>query len=248
MSSSLNFSLPSGSQQLPDASLSGQNFTLPPLNNSSLPFISQNSTNPVQLTAAPLASTAWGIYNAINNTPAFDVDTCVDVKFGDVSKVSDFPVENGGFASYNKVIEAYQPKVKVAVHGDQRISVLLEQLYASVRSINLYNVLTPNITYSSVALEKYDYTRTAKDGMHMVQVEITLKQINQVTTTYSAVKLPKPAKAHAGDKNANGKVVTAPAPTIYDKLDAYGSNLGLGNVGTGGLNGKSGIVTPPGGH
>ena len=242
----MTFSIPNVTQLI-NSTLTGQTFSIPPGNFSSLPALQQNSTQIVELTVQPSTASSWGVYT-LDNEPVFDIDSCVDFKFADQAKTSDFPVEEGGFASYNKVIEPFQPRVKLAVHGDVRISNLLTQLYIIVRSTNVYNVYTPSFTYLNVTLDKYDYSRTAKDGQHFVQVELTLKQINQVSPSYSTVKIVAPKKPHAKDKIVDGKVVPTSSPNIYNLLDSYGSQLGIGNTGTGTLGGKSGINLPPRGH
>ena len=166
----------------------------------------------------------WGLYTQGDNPmPVFDVDTCVSFKFADTSKISDFPVENGAFASYNKVIHAFQPKIKVAVGSSKdgsissqdRIQTLLGKLYQYVRSTNIYDLYMPEYYYSGVTVEKYDYTRTAIKGRGMLEVEITLMQVIQVSAQYTTVKLPQPAAKKAKDASNDGKQ----QPFVYTNTD-----------------------------
>ena len=177
----------------------------------------------------PAFQDIWGVYD-LAGQPVFDIDTCVDFKFGDSAKVSDFPVEQGAFASFNKVVHPYQPKVKLAVSGQPRVSALLSALYAAVRSTTIYNVFTPEIGYLGVTLEKYDYTRSGPKGRGMVTVELTLMQVIQVSAQYTTVKLPSPKKKSAADAKNNGKAQTSQPPNplpIEQQNAAMAKNMGI---------------------
>ena len=227
------FSLPGSLPTLTQSG--GSQFSMSPASNTAA------DQQPLDLVQIPPAFTQmWGIYT-VDGEPLFDVDTCVDIKFGDASTVSDFPVEAGGFASYNKVMKPYQPKVKISVSGQTRIQSLLIQLQSCVRNTALYKVFTPEMVFDSVTLESYDYVRSQKNGRNLLQVEVTLKQVIEVTPAYSKTHIP-PAKAKnagKGDKAVGGKVQTTPAPTIYQQNNAMARQLGgsdiYSGVGTGGL-------------
>ena len=188
------------------------------------PWVPANATNP----SSAMANT-WGIYDQDGNA-VFDVDSCVDFKFSDSAKVSDFPVEQGAFASYNKVIHPFQPKIRLAVGGKDRIAALLVALADAVRSTDIYTVFTPEISYSNVMVEKYDYTRTATKGRNLLTVEVTLMEVIQVSAQYTTVKIPAPKKPASGDKKVGGKAqATQPAnpPTIEQQNAAMAKQLGI---------------------
>ena len=69
----------------------------------------------------------WGVYS-LSGSLVFDVDSCVDLKFSNKAKVSTFPVEQGAFASYNKVNVPNSVKVRLAVGGQDRIAAELEEI------------------------------------------------------------------------------------------------------------------------
>ena len=70
----------------------------------------------------------WGLYYASGSASGtagslvFDVDSVLDLKQTGKSKVSTFPVEEGAFASYNKVQEPDATKVRLAVGGPDRVA------------------------------------------------------------------------------------------------------------------------------
>ena len=78
----------------------------------------------------------WGLYN-LDGSLTFDVDTCIDLKFSNKAKVSNFPVETGGFASYNKVNEPNAIKVRLAVGGTARMAAFQAALMTEVVLLKL---------------------------------------------------------------------------------------------------------------
>ena len=175
----------------------------------------------------------WGIYTQGSNpSPVFDVDTCLSFKFGDTSKISDFPVEDGAFASYNKVLQAFQPKIKLlvgsskdgSISSQDRIQALLDKLYNEVRSTNIYDLYMPEYYYEGVTVEKYDFTRTSSKGRGMLEVDITLMQVIQVSAQSTTVQLPKPKPKKAADASNDGK--QQPENKYGDSLAAKYSERG----------------------
>lgn len=133
-------------------------------------------------------SDRWGIFDQSGN-PALDVDTCVDIEYSNNSKVSDFPVEQGAFASYNKVRSPYEATVTVAVSGETRMIKALAAIEAMVNSTVLYHVVTPTNVYTNASVEKFSYKRSREDGAWMLSAKISLKQIREVQPKYTTVTL-----------------------------------------------------------
>lgn len=183
----------------------------------SSPWASQPQMKLVQIPQAYRQT--WGVYFP-GAGPVFEVDSFVELKFHDKAKVSSFPTETGGFASYNKVVEAYQPKVKLAVGGQSRMAAFMGTLYDELRTTNLYNIYTPEANYTNVTLESYSFSRTTKDGRNLLVAELTFMQVVQVTPQYTAVTLPSPKKPKDGNKELNGKGQTVPTPTPMEKVNA----------------------------
>ena len=191
----------------------------------------------------------WGLYTQGSDpTPVLDVDTVIDLKFGDTSKVSDFPVEEGSFASYNKVIAPYQPKIKVIVGSSKdgqtssqvRIKNLLQDLFEEVRSTNIYDLHLPETYYEGVTVEKYDYSRTAAKGRGMLEVDITLMQIIEVSPQSTTVTLPSPKKPKAAPGVNGGKA----QPFVYTTAD----KLAMGYQQHGQSPAANGLVQGSDGH
>jgi len=138
----------------------------------------------------------WGLYYASGSASGtagslvFDVDSVLDLKMGAKAKTSTFPVEEGSFAAYNKVLEPFSTKVRLAVGGPDRVAALQSALMAEVAAANLYNVVTPTVTYLNVTLESYDHEQTSSNGgVSGLVVDLSLVQVREVTPAYTTVAL-----------------------------------------------------------
>jgi len=170
----------------------------------------------------------FGVYSLAGDL-VFDVDTVLDLKFSAKAKISDFPVEQGAFTSYNKVVEPFAPKVRLAVGGMIRMSAFQGALATELASTNLYNIVTPTCNYFNVALEGVDYAQTVDNGgSSMLVVDLALKQVREVAPAYTAVKISHPKNPSSASKVPGGKEqaqapATPPSPpwkTIFQDAEA----------------------------
>jgi Dit-like phage tail protein len=165
-------------------------------------------TGPVQPTSqVAKSSSPWGVFDS-NGNPVFDVDTFLGIDDDEKSKVSDFPVEEGAFASYNKVQHPYILKVRMAVGGDvARMTSFINALSDAKTSTELYIVATPATTFQSASLDSFSYKQEAHKGADMIVAEISFKEIRIVSTAYTNATLPpsKIKNKSASDKKDDGK-------------------------------------------
>ena len=142
----------------------------------------------------------WGIYTQANlpiYTPT-EGGTLSVLTFGFTRSmhICDFPIEandtNQGatFASYNKVFGPSNPIITYSMSGNDNEKVgFLTVLDDACSSTTIYNVFMPDAQYvaptDGCAIERYSYQRTATHGATMLIVEVSLKQVSQVTAAYS---------------------------------------------------------------
>jgi hypothetical protein len=167
------------------------------------------------------AQASWGIFDAkgtpLGNPSQFtgligdllqsSVLSTGSVDYSKETRVSDFPLERGGFASYNKVEMPAAPLVTLCLQGsegDRRA--FLEAVDKANKSTDLYSVVTPEITYINYSIERYNYSRRNSKGATLLIVEITLKEIRQVSALYTAKQIDEPKDAGATPQVDNGKV------------------------------------------
>lgn len=153
------------------------------------------------------------------------------------TRVSDFPVEKGSFASYNKVELPATPNVTLCLSGSERDRrKFLEGVDAACKSTDLYSVVTPEVTYIDYAIERYNYQRRQNRGATLLIVEIALKEVRQVSAAFTqanAGKVESPKDAGATPAADTGKVqaktpevstlksIANKLPALADKAGSY---------------------------
>lgn len=159
------------------------------------------------------------------------------VEYSKETRVSDFPLERGSFAAYNKVETPAEPQVVLCLTGSEKNRrTFLEAIDNACKSTDLYSVVTPEVTYINYTVERYNYARHNSKGATLLIVEITLKEIRQVSALYTASnkgQVDKPKEAGATHQADNGKVQaqTPPKstlkslahklPSLADKASSY---------------------------
>lgn len=150
----------------------------------------------------------WGIYDD-SDQQVIEFDTFLGIRFRNNTRISTFPVEGGGFSSFNKVDTPFDVAIRVAHSGDMasREGVLakLEQLKGSVE---LFSVVTPDIVYESANIVAYSYERTSRTGSSQLVLEIFLEEVRQT----AAAAFSETAEPAGAEPVSNGQVQTFPVP------------------------------------
>lgn len=125
----------------------------------------------------------WGVFDD-DGDPIADYTSFVSFDLRDDSRVADYPIENGGFASYNKVDEPFSVQVMLSCDGDTtRRNVFQRDLRWARRSLNLYTVLTQTGTYSNCNLVSVNWAHGVQDGATVVKAYCEFREIRQRGTT-----------------------------------------------------------------
>lgn len=145
------------------------------------------------------------------------------VEYSKETKVSDFPVEGGKFAAYNKVENPATPTVTMRFSGSEgERKRFLDTIDAAVKSTDLFSVVTPEVTYLNYTIERYSYRRSPDNGAYLLTVELYLREVRQVTALYTVVprtQIAQPKDAGAAPKVDGGKVQPkAPDKSTLKKL------------------------------
>jgi hypothetical protein len=132
------------------------------------------------------------------------------VDYSKETRVSDFPLERGSFASYNKVEMPASPTVTLCLSGSEKNRrTFLEAIDKACKSTDLYSVVTPEVTYVNYSVERYNYSRRSNRGATLLVVDITLREIREVSAQYTQSnkgQVDKPKEAGATPQADNGKV------------------------------------------
>jgi hypothetical protein len=120
----------------------------------------------------------WGIFSN-NGGPILVVDSVASVEYARDYHVSDFPQEQGAFASYNKVQVPFQAKVGFLI-GPSRTD-FLNAVEAAVASLQFVAVVTPEISYPSANLTHYSYRREIRSGVTLIRVDVWAEEIRIIS-------------------------------------------------------------------
>lgn len=152
-----------------------------------------------------------GFFGSLLNTAGLGSTLSTgSVEYSKETRVSDFPIETGSFASYNKVELAACPFVTLCLtanENDRRL--FLDAIDNACKSTELYSVVTPEVTYINYSIERYRYSRQSSKGATLLIVEILLKEIRQVSALFTQSTNPEidnPKDPSATPQIDNGKV------------------------------------------
>jgi hypothetical protein len=153
-------------------------------------------------------SVRWGIFDQ-NGRPVIIGDSVKAVDFADQSRISDFPVEQGAFSSYNKVENPFDIRVVFTKGGSvSERTQFLNAIKAAKKSLALFQVVTPEITYLNVNVVHYDYRRTQRQGATLLTVDVGCREIRSAPALqFSNTQAPD------GAGQVNDGTVQAQPPT-----------------------------------
>lgn len=115
--------------------------------------------------------------------------------------VSDYPVQKGAFATYNKVADPFEISLRLRKGGNKgERAKFIEELDAIVGTTDFYQILTPEKTYRNCNVTRYEITRRGSGGAYfMSEVDIYFREIREVEAEYSVTSA---ATANAVSANA----------------------------------------------
>jgi hypothetical protein len=119
---------------------------------------------------------SWGIYSG--SQLVIEPDTIVAYDFKREWALADYPVEQGGFETYDKVATPTEHRVRMASGGSlQNREALLQQIDFIAGNLQLYTIVTPEAVYVRCNIVRYDYRRTAVNGLGLIVIDVMLKEV-----------------------------------------------------------------------
>lgn len=152
------------------------------------------------------ATPQWGIF--LNGEPVVLCDNVVSFDYKQDFAISNYPIEQGAFSSYNKVQKPFEVKFRFSTGGSQSDRQnFLNSIDAIIADVNLYDVVTPEKTYTSVNLVHQDYRRTATDGAGLISVDVWCEQVRASAQTQSS--------SVAGASSGSGGAGATPGTNVF---------------------------------
>jgi hypothetical protein len=134
----------------------------------------------------------WGVFDAAGQE-ALTPETFLGIDYKNAYRLMDYPLEQGAFETYNKVANPFDAAISMAMGGtrDDREK-FLSAVDVLVKSLDLFTIVTPEVTYQSVNLERYDYRRENRNGTHIIIVNLYFREV-RVTALVNGVGGINPA-------------------------------------------------------
>ncbi|WP_321945827.1 phage baseplate protein [Paraburkholderia sp. J10-1] len=139
-------------------------------------------------------------------------DSVVDLGYRGEDRIASYPVEQGSFASYNKVAQPQELTLRLSCGGrNMGRDTFLAELGFLRTSLTLVNIVTPEITYRGYNVDRVDYIRKSSTGLSLITAEVHFGEIR----TSAQASYSNTAQPSGNDPQSQGWVCTAadlPAP------------------------------------
>lgn len=172
------------------------------------------------------AKNAWAIMDASGKI-AIAFSSFISADMRNESQVVSAPVEEGGFASYNKTDTPFEISVSLGFQGmDGELQAALATLARLRESTELVSLVTPDSEYRSLTLKGFNYRRSREDGLGVLFVDLSFVEVRQVATRYVNVRLAERKKR--GKQQPDSKLSAETLEKMRNLLDIVQGVIGGG--------------------
>lgn len=156
-----------------------------------------------------LFGTKWGIISK-TGTSVLSPDSFVDFDYKEERKIPNYPIESGGFQSYNKVALPFDCRLTVTCSGNKTMKkpAFLAAIAKLMASLELVTIVTPDGNYANCNLVHVDYRREARQGATLIIAQLWFQEVRVA----QAAVTPTSSPSAAANSN-NGQVAPTPSPT-----------------------------------
>jgi len=113
-----------------------------------------------------------------SGAPVLLPDTFQAFANDDTSQLSNYPVEQGSFNTYNKVDNPFIPRVVMSKGGsDAERAAFFEQVLQLRRSTALLTLITPEAIFRNINLVAFNYSKTNRTGANMLHIEMIFNEV-----------------------------------------------------------------------
>lgn len=178
-----------------------------------VPLVFRRDTTPAAPPVAPLAADAlggvaaarvtWGIFTR-GGALALEPDSIVVVEPSREFQIADYPVENGGFRSYNKVATPAVERITLTKGGDVAARAAFQAAVEKMlESTDLFTIVTPDATYLNRNLVRRDMRRGPDAGAQLLTIELQMQEV-RLSAALAFTASPRASDAAIAPKSASG--------------------------------------------
>lgn len=159
----------------------------------------------MSMTAARDSRARWTLMNASGDA-AVTFTSFLSMELRNESLLLDGPVEEGSFATYNKIETPLEVDVSLGIQGDDaELQSTLDTLNNLQAGLELISLITPDAEYTDLNLFGFSFRRRREDGVGVLWVDLMLKSVKQVKAAYTNVRIAsrkKRGKVQVKEKSA----------------------------------------------
>lgn len=193
-----------------------------------------------------LAAVAGKLGGVNGGTPVITPDSVLSLEWRGEERISDYPLMDGTFSSFNKVKVPYDLRMVMTCQGlnyvqevlqsvtqqiDQALGNLglafgqpmdrpafLQQLDAMLDDTNLYDVVTPDKVYKNVNLVSYNHAKKNDEGATMIVAELLFREVRVSQASFYDTPISSASESAATPVNIG--TVSGGTPTA-SQLSAF---------------------------
>lgn len=151
-----------------------------------------------------------------SRSPVVKPDSFGEFGYRNEWSVSDYPVQDGKFYSYDKVANPFEISIRMYKGGTKEArKKFLDSIEAIAGTLLLYDIVTPEKTYLNVNVTRFEVARRGAGGAYFLsEVDLFFREIRSVTATYSTTSTTtQNAQNPSADPVVNtGTVQAQPVP------------------------------------
>lgn len=152
----------------------------------------------------------WGLFK--DGVPVVIADSVLSFDYRQDFQALTYPIEEGGFETYNKVQLPFAVRLRFGTGGSESDrEALLSSIAAAVASNELFDAVTPEAIYLSVNPIHQDYKRD-KNNVGIIAVDVWCTEI-RVTATAAFGNTQATQNAQGGASNSTTVITARPAGT-----------------------------------
>ena len=157
----------------------------------------------MSMTTSRNSGARWTLMNA-SGQAAVTFTSFLSMELRNESLLVDGPVEEGSFATYNKIETPLEVDVSLGIQGDDAaLQKALDALNTLQAGLELISLITPDAEYTDLNLFGFSFRRRREDGLGALWVDLSLKSVKQVRAAYTNVRIAsrqKRGKVQAKEK------------------------------------------------
>lgn len=154
------------------------------------------------LVQASKSAPVWGVFD-FSGALAIDPQSMAAFGMRSEWRISDYAVQDGNFASYDKVTVPREIMVRMTMGKTLQDRIAFELACETVAaSLDTYTIITPEKSYQNMNCLRHSVERVETKGAYFIEAEMFFRQINPVDAQYSTAMAAAANTANAAPASA----------------------------------------------